>query len=109
MARWRVGRVAEKLCRDDNKRGACKVDAGGQLQVPGAAGDEHNRTMRGTTERAGAERAGKTQSGPAGDAGPAGNARTVQQFIGYLRVEKGLQPATCEAYARDVEQFAEHL
>ena len=33
----------------------------------------------------------------------------MQQYTGYLRVEKGLQPATCEAYARDVEQFAEHL
>ena len=40
---------------------------------------------------------------------PAGNARTVQQYLGFLRVEKGLRPATCEAYARDVEQFAEQL
>lgn len=38
-----------------------------------------------------------------------GNARTVREYIGYLRVEKGLRPATCEAYARDLEQFAEQL
>jgi len=40
---------------------------------------------------------------------PAGNARTVHDYLGYLRVEKGLRPATCDAYARDVEQFAEQL
>jgi integrase/recombinase XerD len=58
----------------------------------------HNRGMRASVERA-------------GDAAsqPAGNARTVQQYLGYLRVEKGLRPATCEAYGRDVEQFAEQL
>jgi integrase/recombinase XerD len=38
-----------------------------------------------------------------------GNTRTVREYIGYLRVEKGMRPATCEAYARDLEQFAEHL
>jgi integrase/recombinase XerD len=38
-----------------------------------------------------------------------GNARTVREYIAYLRVEKGLRPATCEAYARDLEQFAEQL
>jgi integrase/recombinase XerD len=27
----------------------------------------------------------------------------------YLRVEKGMRPATCEAYARDLEQFAEQV
>jgi len=49
--------------------------------------------------------------GRAGDAAslPAGSARTVRQYVGYLRVEKGLRPATCEAYARDLEQFAEQL
>jgi integrase/recombinase XerD len=47
----------------------------------------------------------------AGDARPqpVGNARTVQHYLAYLRVERGLQPATCDAYGRDVEQFAEHL
>jgi integrase/recombinase XerD len=39
----------------------------------------------------------------------AGNAQTVREFIAYLRVEKGLRPASCEAYQRDLEQFAEHL
>src|SRR5690348_7400406 len=39
----------------------------------------------------------------------AGNVQTVREFIAYLRVEKGLRPASCEAYRRDLEQFAEHL
>jgi len=39
----------------------------------------------------------------------AGNAQTVREFVAYLRVEKGLRPASCEAYQRDLEQFAEHL
>jgi integrase/recombinase XerD len=39
----------------------------------------------------------------------AGNARTVREYLAYLRVERGLRPATCEAYARDMEQFAEQL
>jgi integrase/recombinase XerD len=43
----------------------------------------------------------------AGQAG--GNARTVREFVAYLRVEKGLRPASCEAYRRDLEQFAEHV
>jgi integrase/recombinase XerD len=38
-----------------------------------------------------------------------GNVRTVREFVGYLRVEKGLRPASCEAYRRDLEQFAEHV
>jgi len=38
-----------------------------------------------------------------------GNARTMREFIAYLRVEKGLRPASCEAYLRDLEQFAEHI
>ncbi len=38
-----------------------------------------------------------------------GNARTVREFVAYLRVEKGLRPASCEAYRRDLEQFAEHV
>jgi len=33
----------------------------------------------------------------------------VREFVVYLRVEKGMRPATCEAYRRDLEQFAEHL
>jgi integrase/recombinase XerD len=35
--------------------------------------------------------------------------RTVREFVAYLRVEKGLRPASCEAYRRDLEQFAEHV
>src|ERR1700751_5496689 len=38
-----------------------------------------------------------------------GNARVVREFVAYLRVEKGLRPASCEAYRRDLEQFAEHV
>src|SRR3984885_11914136 len=38
-----------------------------------------------------------------------GNARVVREFVAYLRVEKGLRPASCEAYSRDLEQFAEHV
>jgi integrase/recombinase XerD len=38
-----------------------------------------------------------------------GNVRTVREFVAYLRVEKGMRPATCEAYQRDLEQFAEHV
>jgi integrase/recombinase XerD len=38
-----------------------------------------------------------------------GNVRMVREFVAYLRVEKGLRPASCEAYQRDLEQFAEHV
>ncbi len=38
-----------------------------------------------------------------------GNALTVMGFVTYLRVEKGLRPASCEAYRTDLEQFAEHM
>jgi integrase/recombinase XerD len=44
------------------------------------------------------------ESGQAG-----GNVRTVREFVAYLQVEKGLRPASCEAYRRDLEQFAEHV
>jgi integrase/recombinase XerD len=39
----------------------------------------------------------------------AGNAEMALEYGAYLRVEKGLRPASCEAYGRDLEQFAEHL
>jgi integrase/recombinase XerD len=38
-----------------------------------------------------------------------GNARVVREYVAYLRVEKGLRPASCEAYQRDLDQFAEHV
>lgn len=38
-----------------------------------------------------------------------GNVRLLQEYVAYLRVEKGLQPASIEAYTRDLEQFAEYL
>jgi len=40
---------------------------------------------------------------------PPGNARIVREYLAYLRVEKGMRPATCEAYARDLDQLAEQL
>lgn len=33
----------------------------------------------------------------------------MQQYVTYLRVEKGLSPLTCEAYLRDLLLFAEYL
>jgi integrase/recombinase XerD len=33
----------------------------------------------------------------------------VREYMAYLRVEKGMRPATCEAYARDLDQFAEQV
>jgi len=38
-----------------------------------------------------------------------GNVQLVREYMVYLRVEKGMRPATCEAYQRDLEQFAEHV
>jgi integrase/recombinase XerD len=38
-----------------------------------------------------------------------GNVKVVREYVTYLRVEKGMRPATCEAYQRDIEQFAEHV
>jgi integrase/recombinase XerD len=38
-----------------------------------------------------------------------GNVQIVREYTVYLRVEKGMRPATCEAYRRDLEQFAEHI
>jgi integrase/recombinase XerD len=43
------------------------------------------------------------------DAIPTGDATLIREYGVYLRVEKGMRPATCEAYARDLEQFAEHV
>lgn len=37
------------------------------------------------------------------------NSELLREYIGYLRVEKGLRPLTCEAYERDLLQFAEYL
>jgi integrase/recombinase XerD len=33
----------------------------------------------------------------------------IEEYITYLRVEKGLRPLTCEAYRRDLLLFAEYL
>jgi integrase/recombinase XerD len=39
----------------------------------------------------------------------AGNAAVQREYLLYLRIEKGLRPLSCEAYARDLEMFAEFL
>jgi integrase/recombinase XerD len=39
----------------------------------------------------------------------AGNVKLVREFGAYLQVEKGLRPASVEAYLRDLEQFAEFV
>jgi integrase/recombinase XerD len=39
----------------------------------------------------------------------AGNVRLVREYGAYLQVEKGLRPASVEAYVRDLEQFAEFV
>jgi integrase/recombinase XerD len=38
-----------------------------------------------------------------------GDAELLREYLLYLRVEKGLRPLTCEAYERDLAQFAEYL
>lgn len=37
------------------------------------------------------------------------NSELIREYQIYLRVEKGLRPLTCEAYERDLLQFAEYL
>ena len=38
-----------------------------------------------------------------------GQTALLDSYLNYLQVEKGLRPLTCEAYRRDLEQFAEYL
>jgi integrase/recombinase XerD len=38
-----------------------------------------------------------------------GNLELIREHLAYLRVEKGLRPLSCEAYQRDLLQFAEFL
>jgi integrase/recombinase XerD len=44
-----------------------------------------------------------------GRVGIVGNLGLLQEYLNYLRVEKGLRPLTCEAYAGDLKTFAEFL
>lgn len=38
-----------------------------------------------------------------------GNRQLLAEYDAYLKVEKGMRPATCEAYGRDLLQFAESI
>ncbi len=38
-----------------------------------------------------------------------GNLELIREYLAYLRIEKGLRPLSCEAYQRDLLQFAEYL
>ena len=38
-----------------------------------------------------------------------GNLELIRDYLAYLRIEKGLRPLSCEAYQRDLLQFAEYL
>ena len=38
-----------------------------------------------------------------------GNLELIREHLAYLQVEKGLRPLSCEAYQRDLLQFAEYL
>src|ERR1700689_2791501 len=60
------------------------------------------REVRGLARRGGAP-------GNLGRGSMAGNATLLREYLGCLRVEKGLRPLTCEAYQRDLEMFAEFL
>src|SRR5689334_804871 len=48
-------------------------------------------------------------TGSAATTQPTGNAKAIHEYVAYLKVEKGLSPATCSAYVRDLQQFAEQL
>jgi integrase/recombinase XerD len=37
------------------------------------------------------------------------NLELLREYLAYLRVEKGLRPLSCEAYQRDLLQFAEYV
>lgn len=37
------------------------------------------------------------------------NSELLHEYLAYLRVEKGLRPLSCEAYERDLLQFAEYV
>ncbi|MBV8116072.1 MAG: site-specific integrase, partial [Silvibacterium sp.] len=37
------------------------------------------------------------------------NTELLREYVAYLRIEKGLRPLSCEAYERDLLQFAEYL
>ncbi len=42
-------------------------------------------------------------------ASPVSSGAVLREYMTHLRVERGLRPLSCEAYLRDMEQFAEFL
>jgi integrase/recombinase XerD len=66
------------------------------------------RTKASEDPRTGPDPAPAPAPAPTPTANP-GNPRLVREYLAYLQVEKGLRPATCEAYARDLDQFAEQV
>jgi integrase/recombinase XerD len=48
-------------------------------------------------------------SGSGAVAAPVSDVVLVREYLTHLKVERGLRPLSCEAYQRDLEQFAEFL
>jgi integrase/recombinase XerD len=85
------------------KRDAGEVDAGCGMGWGAGWGRGDNGGMRASRVTSGSARGGEVRGETPG------NARVVREYLAYLRVEKGLRPASCEAYGRDLDQFAEQV
>ena len=71
-------------------------------------GGARKRECPGDNQGVRAHRDLRTEKAPSRSKGSRGNA-LIHEYLNYLRVEKGLRPLTCEAYERDLLQFAEFL